>query len=131
MKTKIKLLKFITAIAFAMVVISCSEEDVKVTPRPNPGAGLALVQFSVSQLAILENALANEVVIRFDKAASKAGEIVINVTSQDLDRFTTTPQIENGRIKLPVSIGQSQAQFTLSPANNNLLHLQTMRVRPS
>lgn len=119
MKTKARLL--LAVITLMIFAAACSEEDVKINPTPVPVQGSSLVQFKVNQITVLENALANEVEIQFDKPATRDGEIVLEVATQTQGQFTTEPAVDNGKIKIAVAKGQTSAQFIFKPVNNSLL----------
>ncbi len=95
-------------------VVSCDDEaDTVVKP--------GLAQFEKSELSFFENSERATIVISFNKQASDYGEVRVQVSSSNVDKFQFVPVQHEGIIHLPFSKGQSQVSFEIFSTNNDVL----------
>jgi hypothetical protein len=95
-------------------VMSCDDETETVV---KPG----LAQFEKSELSFSEDSEKETVVISFNKPASESGEVKIQVSSSNVDKFQLNPAQDDGVIHLPFSKGQSQVSFEIVSLNNDVI----------
>jgi hypothetical protein len=105
--------KWLIGILVSLVVMSCSDEEVtQITPAP------VEARFMQAELTVSENEGPLELTISLAKPAIREGILVVNVIGDDLEKFTTSPAVQDGQIKLSVSAGQNVVKFTLTPVND-------------
>ncbi len=105
--------KWWIGVVASLAIISCSDDEItQVTTAP------VQARFTQTELILAENEDPLEVVISLTKPAIREGIIVVNVESDDLEKFTTSPAAEGSQIKLSVSAGQSVVKFILTPVND-------------
>lgn len=102
---------FISGVAFQ----SCEEADESASP-----VAPVTVKFSTVNLGLSELAGATEITLPLSRPAPSAGTITINANWENENDFTSQPAVEDDKIILPVTAGQSQVTFILTPTNNNL-----------
>lgn len=100
-----------------MAMLTACEDDESSVVTPNAPVS---VQFG-SNISIPENEAAKEVVLTFSRDAIKDGIIVLDVTTEFGDSFTTMPAVEDGEIALEVSKGESDVSFSIQPTDNTLV----------
>jgi YD repeat-containing protein len=106
---------FLTTVA-AFILTSCLEDEPAVVPSP------ASVTFSAPTLGISELAGPTDITLALAKPATKSGTVTVKIETEYAEDFTTTPAPIDGKIEIPVTAGQSQVKFTLTPVHNNLHH---------
>jgi hypothetical protein len=115
MKTIFRLV-YLAALFFVGVAFqSCEEAD----ELSSPGAPVT-VKFPTVNLGLSELAGATEITIPLSRPAATNGTITINAYWENENDFTSQPAVEDGKIILPVTAGQSQVKFVLTPADNSL-----------
>jgi hypothetical protein len=95
-------------------VVSCDDEAETVV---KPG----LAQFEKSEVSFFENSERATIVISFNKQASDHGEVRVQVSSSNVDKFQFVPEQHEGIIHLPFIKGQSQVSFEIFSVNNDVL----------
>jgi hypothetical protein len=76
--------------------VSCDDEAETVVQVP-PG----LAQFEKSQLSLSENSAKTTITITFNKQALENGEVSIQVSSSNVEKFQFHPAAIDGIIQLP------------------------------
>ncbi|QOI96099.1 MAG: hypothetical protein HRU69_00800 [Flammeovirgaceae bacterium] len=117
MKTIHRLHYFLLVLFSGITLQSCEEAD---TVLSNPVSTPATVQFVSTNIGLSELATATEVTLQLSHPAPAAGTITININLENENDFTSQPAVEDGRIILPVAVGQLQVKFILTPTDNNL-----------
>lgn len=106
--------KSILVLSLLVTVLSCSDEDNAVN-QP------VIIQFDENEAVWSENSGAKDISVFLSRASKVNATIIIEVTSPNLDGFTTEPAMVDGTIELPVGVGDSEISFIVSPANNQLM----------
>src|SRR5690606_35276642 len=115
MKTIFRLVYLITLFFVGVAFQSCEEAD----ELSSPGAPVT-VKFPTVNLGLSELAGATQITIPLSRPAATNGNITINAYWENENDFTSQPAVEDGKIILPVTVGQSQVTFILTPVDNNL-----------
>ncbi|MCO6479122.1 MAG: hypothetical protein J5I94_20975 [Phaeodactylibacter sp.] len=113
-----KILKMALGLLVAAGIFACQKDEIE-TPPP-AGTAPVVVQFG-ADVTIAENAGAKEIRVQFNKAASRAGTVIIEVTAGLPSAFQITPPAKNGVLELPVEKGAQYAGFSLWPTNNTVV----------
>jgi len=74
------------------------------------------LQFESRELGMEETATSKVIRLQLSRPAETAGQVVLQMTTQDLQygtHFTTNPASTNNLLTLPVSAGQSEITFTM------------------
>jgi hypothetical protein len=108
-------IKMLLIIMMPLLLASCAEDEIMNNP-PTP----AIVKFPNTTLGISELAGPTDITLTLVKPAAKAGTITVNVVTDHTESFSTDPDIVDGKIEIPVTAGQSQVKFTLTPVHNSL-----------
>jgi hypothetical protein len=106
------ILPLMTLLTFS--IVSCEDETEAVV---KPG----LAQFETSELSFSENSETKNVIVLFNKQASAAGEVMLQISSASMDKFQFNPGAVDGRILLSFSKGESQVSFEITPLNNDVV----------
>ncbi len=80
-----------------------------------------IIQFDENEAVWSENSGSKDISVVLSKAAKVNATIVVDVTSQNPDGFTTEPAMTNGKIELPVGVGDSEVSFTVVSTDNQLM----------
>lgn len=110
-----KILKMALGLLVIAGIFACQKDEIE-TPPPS-GTSPVVVQFG-PDANMAENGGEKEVKILFNKAASRAGTITIEVAADLPASFQTTPAVEGGLLEIPVAKGAQSASFTLRPVDN-------------
>lgn len=100
-----------------LAMLGACDEDDSQSVVPNPSVPVS-VRFG-NNLSIAENAGEKAITLAFTRDALQDGVIVLSVTTDFEESFTTNPPTEEGEIVLEVSKGNASASFTLTPADNS------------
>lgn len=98
---------------------ACSGEDANepvIPSEPDPVA----VSFD-EDFEIMENASSKEIILQFDRPAAVEGEILLEVSSENMEAFELSPTVTEGILQLDIQKGQSKVILSLLPTNNDLL----------
>jgi hypothetical protein len=106
-------LKMVFMIMMHLLLASCAEDEILDTTP-------AQVKFPHATLGISELAGPTDIIIYFGKPATKAGTLTLKVQTDYANDFTTVPSLAEDKIEIPVTAGQSQVKFTITPIHNNL-----------
>jgi hypothetical protein len=112
-------LKMVFIIMMHLLLASCAEDEILDTTP-------AQVKFPHATLGISELAGPTDIILCFGKPATKAGTVTLKVETDYANDFITEPSQVDGKIEIPVTAGQSQVKFTLTPIHN--LHQGTKNV---
>jgi hypothetical protein len=107
--------KLLLIMIMSLLLASCTEDEIMNTP-----ATPAIVKFPAATIGISELAGPTDITLALGKPLSKAGTVTINIETEYAEDFTTSPAPIDGKIEIPVTAGQSQVKFTLTPVHNNL-----------
>lgn len=80
-----------------------------------------IIQFDESEAVWSENSGSKDISVVLSKASKVNATIVVDVTSQNPDGFTTEPAMTNGKLELPVGVGDSEVSFTVVSTDNQLM----------
>ena len=97
-------------------VVSCDDEEETVV-QVVPGTA----QFEKSQLSLSENSAKTIITISFNKQAVENGEVSIQVSSSNVEKFQFYPSAVDGVIQLPFAKGQSKVSFEVTSLDNDVL----------
>ncbi len=97
-------------------VFACEKDEIE-TPPP-AGTTPTVVQFG-ADVTLAENAGTKEIKVQFNKAASRAGTLTIELISAFPAAFQTTPAVKDGLLELPVAKGAQSAAFTIRPVDDS------------
>jgi hypothetical protein len=106
----------IALIPVCVIVTSCDDEE---TVKP------VEIQFSAGAMNVAESGEQQSIVLPLAKAAGADGTVEIEITGSNAvygENFITSPAGSSGTITLEVAKGQTSAQFTITPVDDELLN---------
>lgn len=109
--------KFLSILLLGISLSSCSDDEL---PNEPEVVLPSTVKFNERTLGLSEVSGTTEIVITFDKAATKTGTLIVGVETTHSNSFTTTPAISNKQLILPVAVGQTSVSFQFTPTDNLL-----------
>lgn len=98
---------------FALIVMAISllacEKDTPALPDNT-------IAFEAAEMGFDSDENAKTLAIQFSRAAEASGEIIINVASEGIDEeaVNCTPAVQNGKITVDVTVGQTTAEITVT-----------------
>lgn len=104
------------ALAFAILLVSCSKDDEEEGPAPAPVTAQLF-----DDTGVMENSEMLEFRIAFNQPASTNGYIIVGVTSTNDEAFETVPATVDGEMEVPVTKGSRFATIQFSPQDNQVL----------
>lgn len=111
---------FLTTIG-VLSLMACEEEpEAIVNPTPVNQTKVT-AQFVQSLVNVPEDSESREFQIRLDKPAIADGSLILNVASESMSEFVTSPALGDGKIILPVTAGQQEIKFSITPVNDAVL----------
>ncbi|WP_026474971.1 HmuY family protein [Alkaliflexus imshenetskii] len=102
----------------SVLLFSSCEKDTPALPDN-------LAEFSVTQLGFESTESSKTIEINFSRAVETSTTIIIGVELEDLvygESFTTTPEVVDGKINIPVSTGQTKAEITIRKKDDVFLN---------
>ncbi|WP_199221577.1 hypothetical protein, partial [Desulfonatronum sp. SC1] len=84
-----------------------------------------LAEFNVTQLGFESSENSKTIELNFSRAVETSTTIIIGVELEDLvygESFTTTPEVVDGKINIPVSTGQTKAEITIRKKDDVFLN---------
>jgi hypothetical protein len=102
------------SLLFSIGFFSCSDEE-SLTPVRTTA------RFEQTQVSVAENSGTTTLSVTFDKAVGQNAWVSLRLKTTDVDGFITDPAVENQLIKIPVTAGQTHADFRFSPVDNAVL----------
>lgn len=111
------LFKFLPSLAVLLAFAACSTDDSTIIPQTNTPS---LVKFNTATLDMPEQAGSTEVVLTFDKSATKNGFVTITINANDIASLTTSPAHTNNKLVVPIISGQASTRFELTLVDNEL-----------
>jgi YD repeat-containing protein len=108
-------LKMLIIMMMVVLLTSCNEDEwMDISPSP------VMVKFQNETMGISELVGPTDIILSFEKPATLSGIIILKMETDYADDFTTDPTPVNSKIEIPVTAGQSQVKFTLTPIHNQL-----------
>ena len=106
----------IVALLTVLLVSSCDDETETQTIVQRGSA-----QFEKSELSLSENTETTTITIALNKQAADDGELSVQVSSSNIEKFQFNPGVVDGVIKLPFFKGQSKISFDVTPLDNEIV----------
>jgi hypothetical protein len=107
------------AILSVGILISCED---RLADEPGVSPGSNALQFETATHSITENSGTQSLKINLAKPAAVDGSVVIEVTSQNLNGFVTSPAAVNGKLNIPVLKGSTIAEFSVTSVNDSIFN---------